>query len=439
MNLDNIVLDHVYEVTPTGALDICAIREVKRLVHDKWGFSAEFSDDFSWGKENLTKRVMVDLGIAGRISMENAGELGSLIGSLYLPPLPIRFRFSEKFDWGNGDYGDRGSCAFNQGHSMFKVLQYNKALAIQFLDKKDNGIGRCLMALEPEGGLRVLFNAYGKMYADDPMARSVSSTASRQDNKVSSVAALMKQFVGTDYKRIDFSVNGSNEEPVFVNGGFGYVLGSWGEIRLARGFDLRMKVDIIPRCEKCRKYVNPGELIETPAAKAGGYTHLCARCKSAYEFSCGVCGKVGWKKGDNFIQARDGNVFCTPKCASEAHYRKCAHCDRWSTTPNIVWMEALKAWLDSECAGAYSNCIFCYKTTRNEEFQYVIYSPHPETQKPREVACCPTCAKNIEKTGNPKGLKVPNEVQNELQEVAGIAAKRRKKAINLMEENDDEN
>lgn len=422
MDINAIKLEEVYTFTPKAVLDACGVREVKRQIKERWDVMAEFSDEFSWAKDNLAKRIVEDLGIAKQLNSDNMGWLGGILGMLLLPEIELRFRFSNNFGWEQGDYGDAGSCLFVFGHKAPKILQHNGAWAIQFLNSKNQGIGRCLIARKDDS--QVIFNAYGKMYEGDVLERAGGGASrSRQDNKVSFVASLMNQFTGLDYRQVRFTINGSDGDPVYINNGTGYVLGPWKEIRLARSIDFRLDVDIFPKCDSCGAFMDKKEdLFETAKDSGlyGGYKKLCPKCKRAFETVCVQCGKLILKRDKTSVIADDGCYFCSVKCISEANYRKCADCERWINSGHLWWLNDFRKWVCDSCQVNYRSCLFCYKTVPIRKFSLAEITT--SAKKVMGTWGCPTCIENIQKYGNPKGD--PNKA--EVEEVSAIGTRKKK-------------
>jgi hypothetical protein len=225
------------------------------------------------------------------------------------------------------------------------------------------------------------------------------------------VATLMAQVFETEYKRVEFTINGSNSQPVYINNGNGYILGTWKDIRLAGRINFDYNVDIFISCKRCGNFFDhPEELTEVDAKKCGGYNKLCATCLSEYQYTCPNCSKVMWYADVENTRSRDGAKFCSPKCYSESFYRKCSSCEEWNMPGTMVWVNDSKTWVCSDCMNKYRSCIFCYHTDLINRFKKVAY--HTEGGKSYNVWCCPECSSNIRSYGNPKGDPAAVEVKS---------------------------
>jgi hypothetical protein len=94
--------------------------------------------------------------------------LKDALNQFLTPVTGLQFCFTEKFDWLAGDFGDSGSCFFNdvdgRGWSR-KLLEYNNFRAMKIYNKEGKGIARALFLPEslisPRKRGWFMFNNYG--------------------------------------------------------------------------------------------------------------------------------------------------------------------------------------------------------------------------------------------------------------------------------------
>lgn len=390
---------------PTGAISPEAVKELTTKLHREFGFDLDIRT-LDLSAPDLSKQIigMYEDVSGGIHSNMVGGFIGGWLTANRLTPTKHLFRIVHDFKWRAGDYGDAQSCLFNGDSDAPAILQHNPdAFAIQFLSQKTKkGIGRAL-AYKLEDAW-IVYNAYGKLFDSDALVPSISSTKARQDNKVSLVALMLSQITEAEVKRIRLTFNGRNDSPIYVNSGVGYIVGEPKLIKYAVEVDVTLNTEIDGRCPRCRRAKD--DIIDVDPAYCEGYRRMCKRCANDYQYICQNCGitlyRHLWDKS-TWIEARGPNFFCSPKCASEAGFRRCASCNVWTDGSYLTWVDSEKTWY---CVGCTKNkvrsCIYCMHTYPIERFG--AFHPKGATSQ-YAVYACKECGDNLEKYGSAKGEK----------------------------------
>jgi hypothetical protein len=134
------------------------------------------------------------------------------------------FEFVDRLDWEEGDFGDDGSCFWDDNQGARRMLEDNGAIAVRFYDpdKTDTGIARAWMYPMEAEGIYLLFNGYG--FAGNPTL---------------TIARVVSRFLGRRYKGIALTNNGYDEGTLWINGGWGYVIGRQSALSGLDHYDFR--------------------------------------------------------------------------------------------------------------------------------------------------------------------------------------------------------
>lgn len=96
------------------------------------------------------------------------GVIGSLIGKQTIRDVDKEYicSFTNTFNWEDGDFGDSGSCFWDNGRFVLQVLMENNVWAMLFWKRNKaellEGVGRCwVVRRDSENIPYVLFNLYG--------------------------------------------------------------------------------------------------------------------------------------------------------------------------------------------------------------------------------------------------------------------------------------
>lgn len=133
-------------------------------------------------------------------------EIGNIASNYAKKPFSGKFEFSHDLMWDAGDFGDGGSCFWNDYWYARPTILYAGGGAIKFYNKSGRGMGRCWFLMDrPKKGEFIIFNGYGRNDSYDTRK----------------LAMIIASMFGLKLQPIDLELG----EGVYVNSRSAYVLG----------------------------------------------------------------------------------------------------------------------------------------------------------------------------------------------------------------------
>jgi len=129
--------------------------------------------------------------------------------------------FTRRFDWEDGDFGDRGSAFWGQNHTARHLLERAGAFAVRFYNTYGKGFARAFVCPVLNENCWVVFNNYGI-----PLWR---------------IAKILASYNDCNYKRVTLFNNGTSKGEIYINGGVGYLLGNPNIITNVEWVDLGIR------------------------------------------------------------------------------------------------------------------------------------------------------------------------------------------------------
>lgn len=248
-------------------------------------------------------------------------QIGNAVGLDDVKTRTIYWDLTNSFAWGNGDYGDSGSCFWtttDRGNAR-SYIRNNGGYAIRFYSNGDetnpenyaNGIARAfLIPFIDEDGVEswVVTNGYGMT--------------------TQAIARIFAQMVGQSYRIIQLSVDGSWDGPVYINAqGKGYLIGdpevlqkhpyvdfewntTWGR---SSSYSENESSEDYTYCNRCNNRVDDEEVHH-----AGGHAY----CNECYHILYNICAHCNNDVLDNDMVYIEGiDMYVCPSCRSH-HYSR---------------------------------------------------------------------------------------------------------------------
>lgn len=284
--MSRIDCSYMYHVTlrVTEELELGVQDRIQDLLQE-YGFPV-MPYGFDWRlkteRGSLEKRIKRYLYHNGyRVNCSFMGILGSMIGKQTIRNVNRHYvcSFTSTFDWEDGDFGDDGSCFWDNGRFSLQVLMENGVWALLFWQVDGNGdlqgVGRCWLVRTMEKGKPyILFNLYGI----EPYELAM---AFRQITGLRLVAT--------------FLVNNVANDVVYINDGRGYIAvtdeyfdkeikhrlnGScYGIPMINEGIDNAEKICIEAfMCDLCGEVFTRDEVADVSDRGWGSIEYLCYEC-----------------------------------------------------------------------------------------------------------------------------------------------------------------
>jgi hypothetical protein len=215
----------------------------------------------------------------------------------------VVFDITDQFDWIDGDFGDSGSCYWNDREHAKAILLHNGAMAVRFYDprNKSEGIGRCWLVPQSDK-VFAIYNGYGQILNGSSYL-------------VSMAKILAAYFGDANYAKgeIDFTSG-----KLWVNDSC-YLIGT--EIPEERSIYMEWDDDVL--CHHCKNsWTNDGDSYYDDSGFA-----YCRKCRGhatrdAHRCRCNSCGNR--YDDDDIMNGPDGEGYCHD-CFYE-HFTTCDHC-----------------------------------------------------------------------------------------------------------------
>ncbi len=212
-------------------------------------------------------------------------KLGNIARAHSATTLRYSFKFTQDFDWEAGDFGDYGSCYFDDHSGAREMLADNGAYAICFY-ADDKGFARAWL-VEIEASLYILYNGYGL--------------------DLISIARVFAGFLGLSSKKIQLVNNGRANGLLWINGERGYIVGATDRIESIDYHDFEW--GDLSACYDCGRSLSDDEI-------------YCSSCFYESFSDCEYCGRTLWIEDMSYIEG-DGHVC--GRCF-DRHYFNCDHC-----------------------------------------------------------------------------------------------------------------
>lgn len=248
------------------------------------------------------------------IKINAVSHIGNLVNKATTKTTNYHIDLTYNLDWDAGDYGDSGSCYWNDHIGARQMIENTTGGAVRFYTKDDNnyrGHGRMFILPYTENkkvlGF-VIFNSYG--------------------GKLAARAKIMEQLTGLKSKPVRFTNNGQSTGKLWINGTEGYYL--YKEDNSITEID--MSIDTCQSyngehshpntCDKC----GDGFDLDYSGAWVDENTTICQHCLDLYYTQCDDCGNYDH---DNDAQslANDSNAQICSDCAVGDFYYNCEHCE----------------------------------------------------------------------------------------------------------------
>jgi hypothetical protein len=215
------------------------------------------------------------------------------------------FDFVDQFDWEHGEFGDKWSCYWGSNEEAREVLRENGALAIRFF-QDSKGFGRAWLVETPD--YWIVFNGYG--------------------HETVTIARVLSGWMSLHYRQVMLMNNGESSGLLYINGGFGYVIGALSKITPISRFDLSWDTPYIAECACCgERIVHEDNVYYGPDNR-----EYCETCYYDLFTSCDCCGEAC--KDDELTLTDDENKVCT-RCLNR-RYQQCSTCGGWFTEVYII-------------------------------------------------------------------------------------------------------
>ena len=262
------------------------------------------------------------------------------------------YDFTQSFDWHDGDFGDGGSCYWNEYSGTRITLQENGFYAMRAYSpgSRGYGIGRCWMCqLSPTE--YIIFNAYFK--------NSYIREYQRDGHGLKLFARMLASHLGYDYiKSIGLCNYGDWDSAFYINDGAGYIISK--DKSDLDYYDFEMHVEQY-YCDSCEEYVS----CETTEVADGGY--VCDYCLDRYYSMCEECDQYEYYECTHTVYSHErGNYIICEYCWQNMAKEKCENCEE--TVP----AEQIKNNKNGLCDSCddYARCTECGHIDHPEDMEF---------------------------------------------------------------------
>jgi len=295
------------------------IRETLGFTKDQWGDWESNGCPWVINKSTyagtLPKRVARILKKNGyKFTAQEIAEFGERARRFVDEGTPVYLDRTTSIDWGDGDFGDEGSCYWGTNSGARDALMADGGGAFRVWIEGEGyhyhriwhhgfkGVGRVWYVVR--NNRLVLWNAYGR-------------------NQLLWWARALATAMGLDYKKVDLTNNGDTGGLVYINCG-GYVVGK----------DANSARDSL-------------DLEGETRGHGGDYDYYCNACDTGLDGD-----DVYWVQGDAFCE----------NCAQDAD--RCEHCEE------MFWNDSL-----NQTEDGHTLCNRCYRnhTTKCDNCRCVYY------------------------------------------------------------------
>ena len=231
-------------------------------------------------------------------------QIGNLARSHSEDQTAYEFEFVDRFDWEDGDYGDYGSCLWNEYEYGRDAMQDNGTWAVRFYDENENGIARAwFYTVTDTTDWYIIWNGTGFEQSTLVIARVVS------------------QFLKFGYKKIRLTNYGTGSSAVYINGEIGYAIGTADILDKVDRYDLEFDIPYMERCANCDRMLHEDEI-----RYGSDDLPYCDDCYYDHFESCSYCGEPELQSEANTFD-HHGDYVCE-RCLQH-YYRQCGTCEEF--------------------------------------------------------------------------------------------------------------
>lgn len=386
----------------------------------------------------------------GKLSEETVTRIGNLASEHTLNANTFIFDFDQSLEWHAGDYGDEGSCFWSQKVWSLPMLHHFGAFALRLYApqtsplKPPQGMGRALVLpwshLSEKGravgdpDCLLVFNGYGQ-FSDKYRNAQGKRYGTMQ---VLDYARLLAMFLGVSYERVTLTINGSTDDPIYINNGGNCILvapADYTPAWKARGRPgeksyTRFKVDwpssemakFLQKCSHCGKNI----AVDVPI---GGYSHgqrvpqdgnlYCDDCYRKMFSPCYVCGLELYTRNRAHVGAplldRHGGIYlCDEHTRTEAF--RCPYCGdtfhnsekMYFHVPNLdePWKAPERVLVCRNCI-ARQQLVVCVGCTREYPFSNLKTIQSLNGRMQVVIGLCPQCKHKAKGEAPKDGEELP--------------------------------
>ena len=263
-------------------------------------------------------------------------EAVGAIAKAHIPPgKTYIYDLTDKFDWKDGDFGDKGSCFWASKASAKNVIAEHNGMALRFYyehvtETRTTGYARCWVI--PRAGALLTMNGYGL----DLLEQS----------------QVLAEIVGATAVRVGLTNNERHDGIVWINNARGYII---SDAPPERDTQLDLHFDTRRRCVKCeRMYDGQSYWVDD--------LEVCGLClENAHR--CGNCMKWSFSMPERRYQEMLGCALCI-NCAKTV-----VVCDKG----RHAWYVA-NGWGPSQCpyCDRGKPCVMCTGVTVKTKYYGVL-------------------------------------------------------------------
>jgi len=236
---------------------------------------------------SLAKRIRKYLQYKYKVdlSQKDMGQLGEIIRKLKNQQTNFIAEFVDNFEWEAGDFGDFGSCFWEERWVAKDILLENGATPILFYNEENEGVGRAIVI--NRGNHMVVFNSYGF--------------------NLEEVVQMLARYFHCKYKIVEANNRYDNNILLYINDEKTGIL-SYSTID-GNYYELGISTDNYYKCESCHRYyhINDVRLVNGEI-----YCELC--CEIHDVFICDECDKEYLFGYENATYIVDKNITLCPDC-----------------------------------------------------------------------------------------------------------------------------
>lgn len=235
-------------------------------------------------------------------------------------PQTVKFEFVTSIDWCAGDFGDRGSCFFNERIKAQDMLMDNGFWGIKFYHTElfhsyVVGLGRAwVKPVEMPIGVSgseenktakgfIVFNGYGLSTVE--------------------IARILAFHMGMTYKKISVKNNGNDDGTLYINSGSGYIVTDYGNEDYFDQWDFEIP-EPQTKCHGCRGMFDSEDM--EPVEDE----FYCQSCFDEMFYRCGRCNcTVRTRDANTTVEDQHFCDVCIDKVAAI-----CEKCDKYVLDEN---------------------------------------------------------------------------------------------------------
>lgn len=211
----------------------------------------------------------------------------------------FRFDFTSRIDWQEGEFGDDGSCFWDDRAGAKAMLQDNHGLAIRFYDQYGGPLGRALF-FRMHFRRHVVWNGYG--FPGDATL---------------TITRVMSGFLGLPYGQIELRNCGTASGVMWINGGRAFMVAPDDYLAITRGIDLCWEEQHKSCCHHCGILLPLYEIRYGPDNKA-----FCDDCFGDHCAYCDFCDGTYWSDEVRYTDHGDVCDWCFQR-----EFTSCEVCD----------------------------------------------------------------------------------------------------------------